>query len=134
MRTGLLSGRLCISARGGAYATDATVPAGPGLPAPVKASAQVVPVALLALYELPAGAVTFHGGAGPCLHVARVTLGGETGTYLAPGAQLVAGAGWALGPGVAFVESDVFEGSVNGPLAHLRAGGLLVSVGYRLGR
>jgi hypothetical protein len=133
-KTGLLADRLVLSARAATYSTSVTVPAQPGgLPAPVSASARVFPLSLLALYEPISGATTLSAGAGPTVFVGRFTAGTTTTTAVAGGILVVA-VSQSLGPGRAFAEAGALLGNFDRPSARLRAGGLLITAGFELGR
>jgi hypothetical protein len=134
-KTGLLADRLVLSARAATYSTSATVPAQPdGVPAPLSASARVFPISVLALYQPVSGATTLSAGAGPTIYLGRFTAGSTTTTAAVPGGMLVVAVGHSVGPGRAFVEAGALLGSFDRPSARLRAGGLLFTAGYELGR
>ncbi len=123
--------RLLLAARAGTWATSAVVPAQPGLPAPLQASARVVPLALLALLERPLGRVAVYGGAGVGINLTRLAVGQDASLVAAPSATLLLGVSSALGPGEIFAEADAGVGRVDAALGRLRTGGLLVGAGYR---
>ena len=134
-KTGLLADRLVLSARAATYSTSVTVPAQPdGLPAPVSASARVFPLSLLALYEPISGTTTLSTGAGPTVYVGRFTTGTTTTTTAVAGGVLVFAVSHPLGPGRAFAEAGALLGNFDRPSARLRAGGLLITAGFELGR
>lgn len=130
-RTPWLSDRLLLAARAGTWSTSAVVPVQPGLPTPVKATARVEPISLLALLEWPLGRVAVYGGAGIGVQLARLTVGPESSLEAAPSATLLLGAAGALGPGEVFAEVGAGFGRVDAPLGRLRTGGFLVGAGYR---
>ena len=130
-RTPGLSERLFFAGRAGTWATSATVPAQPGLPAPLEATARVIPISLLALHEWPLGWVAVHGGAGLGVQLVQVSAGSDSSLEASPSASLVAGGSTGLGPGEVFAEATVSFGRATGDLGQLRTGGLLLGAGYR---
>ena len=126
-----LSDRVLLAVRAGTWATSGVVPAQPGLPTPVEATARVAPLSLLALLEWPLGRVAAYGGAGVGVHLVRIAVGPESSLEAGPSASLLLGASAALGPGEAFAEVDAGVGSVDAALGRLRTGGLFVGAGYR---
>jgi hypothetical protein len=126
-----LADRVLLAARAGTWAASAVVPAQPGLPAPLRATARVVPLSLLAMLEWPLGRVAVYGGAGVGLHLTRLAGGPDASLEATPSATALIGASSALGPGEAFAEVDASLGRVDAALGRLRTGGLLVGVGYR---
>ena len=126
-----LADRVLLAARAGTWATSAVVPAQPGLPAPLRATARIVPLSLLAMLEWPLGRVAVYGGAGVGIHLTRLAVGPDASLDAAPSATLLLGASSALGPGEIFAEMDASLGRVDAALGRLRTGGLLVGVGYR---
>jgi hypothetical protein len=134
-KTGLLADRLVLSARAATYSTSVTVPAQPeGLPAPVSASARVFPLSLLALYEPISGATALSAGAGPTVFMGRFTAGTTSTTTAVAGGVLAVAVSHSLGAGRTFAEAGALLGRFDRPSARLRAGGLLITVGYELGR
>ncbi len=130
-RTPWLSERLILAARAGTWATSSTVPAQPGLPTPLEATARAVPLSLLALYEWPLGGVALYGGAGPVVQLVHVSAGPDSSLEASPGASLVAGGARAVGPGEVFAEATVSFGRMDAAPGQLRTGGLLLAAGYR---
>jgi hypothetical protein len=131
-RTPWLSDRLLLAARAGTWSTSAVVPAQPGLPAPVEASARVDPLSLVALLEWPVGRAVTYGGAGVGLNLIQVRSGPESSLAAAPSAILLAGASMVLGRGELFAELDGSFSHLDTRLGQLRTGGLLIGLGYRL--
>jgi hypothetical protein len=120
--------------RAGWWRERATVPSRLGLSTPLEATADVVPLAALALrgFQLPWARPYVGAGLGADLVVVRVP---RDGALEASAALLaVAGAGRRVGPGEAFAELSGGLGGVDGPLGRLRTGGISLSVGYRLTR
>jgi hypothetical protein len=126
-----LPDRLVLAARAGAWATSATVPEQPGVPAPVEGTARVIPISLLAMYEWPLGWATVYGGAGLGVHLAHLSSGPDSSLEVAPSAALLMGASRAFGPGEVLLEVDAGFGRVDAALGRLRTGGLFLGAGYR---
>ncbi len=131
-RSPALGGRLLLSLRAGWETASATVPAGAGLAAPLPATAQVFPVSLLALYQIPFSWGSAYAGAGPSLAAARVAVGDPAEGTLAVGLDAAAGLERPLGPGALFVEAVGRIGGIDSDLARLRTGGLGLAGGYRV--
>lgn len=127
----LLGERLLLGARASWYGEAVTVPGGPLLAAPVGSSAQVFPLAAVALYQWPLGWATLYAGASLGADLAWFTVGQESGLALGPAAGAILGASRRLGPGEIVVEVGGSVGSVDSSLATLTTGGLSLSTGYR---
>ncbi len=127
-----LPDRLVLAVRAGTWATSATVPARPGVPAPVEGTARVIPISLLAIHEWPLGWAAVYGGAGLGVQLAHLSSGLDSSLEVAPSAALLLGASRAFGPGEMFAEVDAGFGRVDAALGRLRTGGLLLGAGYRL--
>lgn len=130
-RTPLLGYRLLAGARVSWYGGSVTVPAGPTLAAPVASSAQVFPLAAVAIYRWPLGRATLQAGAGLRADVVRLGVGQEAKLAVGPGVEAMVGATWPLGTGELAVEIGGSTGSVDSSLATLTTGGLSLSTGYR---
>jgi hypothetical protein len=126
-----LAERLAVSVRAAYYGASSTVPAQPGLPAPVSASARVVPVGVAAVYAHPLAFGSVYGGAGAEAQLVHVAVAGEERLDVVPGALFLAGLAWRLRAGDLFAESGWATGTLDGPIARLRSGGLHVSAGWR---
>jgi hypothetical protein len=121
-----------VGLRAGWWRESTEVPAELGLDAPLAATADVLPIALLLSRELPTRWARLYAGAGPGLHLVVIRQGGM-GSLDASGAlEAVVGAGRSAGPGEPFMEISASLGGVDGPLGRLRTGGISFSVGYRL--
>lgn len=130
-RTPLFGYRLLAGARLSWYGSAVTVPAGPALATPVDSSAQVFPLAALAIYQWPLGRATLQAGAGLRADLARLRVGQEAALAVGPGVEAMVGASWPLGAGEISVEIGGAMGSVDSSLATLTTGGLSLSTGYR---
>jgi hypothetical protein len=127
-----LGARWGVALRAGWWREATKVPASLGLYAPLPATADVVPLALLLTRELPTRWARLYAGAGAGLHLVVMRQEGM-GSLGASGAlEAVVGAGRRVGPGEPFVELAAGLGGVDGPLGRLRTGGISLSVGYRL--
>lgn len=127
-----LGDRWSVALRAGWWREATEVPASLGLDAPLAATADVVPMALLVTRELSTRWARLYAGAGAGLHLVVIRQGGM-GSLDASGAlEAVVGAGRGVGPGEPFVELSAGLGGVDGPLGRLRTGGISLSVGYRL--
>jgi hypothetical protein len=118
--------------RGGWWRESTAVPASLGLPASLAASADVVPLSLLAFRSFTAAWARPYAGAGIGVDLVVMRVGDAGALDAGATAQLVGGAGRPLGPGELFAELAAGLGGVDGPLGRLRTGGISFSVGYRL--
>ncbi|HET6922367.1 MAG TPA: hypothetical protein VFI16_04385 [Anaeromyxobacteraceae bacterium] len=130
-RTPLLRGRLLVGARASWYGERATVPAGAGA-APVASSAQVFPLAAVALHEWPLGWATVRAGAGVGADLTWLSVGRASELVASPSALLLLNGSRRLGPGEAVLEVAASAGSMEASTASLRTSGLSLSAGYRL--
>jgi len=131
-RTGLRGLTLCLRA---SWSGDtATVPAGPGLPAPLEARAQLYPISLLALYEWPLPWAVLHAGAGLSAQLAYMSVGGDSVLEATMGVTAATGASRRVGAGEVVAEVSFSTGSVEGSLGSLHTGGLQILGGYRFRR
>lgn len=125
-------GRWGVALRAGWWREATEVPASLGLDAPIAATADVLPIALLLTREVPTPWARLYAGAGVGLHLV-VMRQGSMGSLDASGAlEATVGAGRRIGPGEPFVELSAGLGGVDGPLGRLRTGGISFAVGYRL--
>ncbi len=131
LRSPVASGALVASLRAGWFETSATVPSSSVLPSPVRASAQLWPVVLLATYERRFPSLAVYAGAGPAAWIARVAAGGEVLLRLSPGAEALVGLARPLRSGEAFLEVGGALGELSTSIVRLRTGGVQVSAGWR---
>jgi len=131
LRTPALARRLLLAVRGEFETASATVPPLPGIASATEAAARLVPVALLAVYEMPLAPWALYAGGGPALVVARFAVGPDAGLSAAVAAEAVLGAERRLGPGSAFLELGARLGRIDGTLGQIRTGGLGLAAGYR---
>ncbi|HEY6106991.1 MAG TPA: hypothetical protein VIV59_13485 [Anaeromyxobacteraceae bacterium] len=131
-RTPLLGERLLLGVRLSWYGESATIPPAPGMAAPLAASARVVPLAAVGLFEWPLGWATLYGGVSLGADMARLAVGQESAIAAGPAAGAILGATRRLGSGEALLEIAGSVGSVDSSLATLTTGGLSLSAGYRL--
>jgi len=130
-RTPLLDGRLLLGARITWYGESATVPAVPGMAAPIAATARVFPIAAVGLYGWRLGWATLHAGAGVGADLAWLGVGQASELAAGPAALLLLSASRRVGPGEALLELAASAGSIDSSLASLRTGGVSLSAGYR---
>jgi hypothetical protein len=131
-RTGPRGLTLCL--RASWSGESATVPAGPALPTPLEARAQVFPLSLLALYEWPLPWAILHAGAGLSAQLAHLSVGGDSVLEATAGVTAAAGASRRVGAGEVVAEVSFSTGSVEGSLGSLHTGGLQILGGYRFRR
>jgi hypothetical protein len=117
--------------RAGWWREQATIPAAATLGAPVRATADVLPIAALVSLSVPTEWARLYGAAGAGAHLVVVRLRSEGALEATAALVLAAGGGRRLGRGEAFVEVGASLGGVDGPLGRLRTGGLSVALGYR---
>lgn len=127
-----LGGRWGVALRAGWWREATEVPASLGLDAPLAATADVLPIALLLTRELPTRWARLYAGAGAGLHLVVIRQGGMGSLDASAALEAVVGAGRRVGPGEPFVELSAGVGGVDGPLGRLRTGGISLSLGYRL--
>lgn len=131
-RRALATGAVGISLRVSWFDASATVPASGALPAPMRASARLFPLALLATVERQRGAFAFYGGAGVAAWIARLESGGEALARVAPGAEALVGAARRLRSGEAFVEVGGALGELSTRVLRMRTGGAFAAAGWRV--
>ncbi len=130
-RTPFLGHRLLAGARLSWYGSSVTVPAGPTLATPVGSSAQIFPLAAVAIYQWPLGRATLQAGAGLRADLARLGVGQEAALAVGPGVEAMVGATWPVGAGEMVAEIGGSIGSIDSSLATVTTGGLSLSTGYR---
>lgn len=126
------AGALGLSLRASWFEASATVPASDVLPAPVEASAHLLPLALLATLERPRGRLVLYGGAGVAAWIARVRSGDEALAHVAPGAEALVGVARRFASGEAFLEVGGALGELSTRIARMRTGGAFAAAGWRV--
>ena len=126
-RLPVLSRRLGLEARAGAYSASRTIDFGVEQ---VKAQAWVFPFSLLVGWHQPLGAWVVRGGIGPAFQLALLSVGTAKETRVVGDLELAVGLARPLGPGSIELEVSGLFGTLDGELATLSASGLGLKVGY----